>query len=109
MIGLQWQQESTPRRAGHEIVTLKTRPPTTTTISYTLQQGCQTQKLTWAKQTSFNLSDGAHFWSNCYVNKQNCRIWSETNPQVYVETPLHPKKLTVGCALWAGGILLQKR
>ncbi|GFT90323.1 hypothetical protein TNCV_193241 [Trichonephila clavipes] len=54
-------------------------------------------------------SDEAHFWLNGYVNKQNCRIWSEANPQVYVETPLHPKKLTVWCALWAGGILLQKR
>ncbi|GFX76376.1 hypothetical protein TNCV_593391 [Trichonephila clavipes] len=46
---------------------------------------------------------------NGYVNKQNCRIWSEANPQLYVETPLHPEKLTVWCALWAGGILLQKR
>ncbi|GFU58202.1 transposable element Tcb2 transposase [Trichonephila clavipes] len=55
------------------------------------------------------LSDEAHFWLNGYVNKQNCRIWSETNPQVYVETPLHPEKLTVWCALWAGGILLQNR
>ncbi|GFW27925.1 hypothetical protein TNCV_768051 [Trichonephila clavipes] len=45
-------------------------------------------------------SDEAHFWLNDYVNKQNCRIWSEANPQVYVETPLHPEKLTV---------LLQKR
>ncbi|GFX77875.1 histone-lysine N-methyltransferase SETMAR [Trichonephila clavipes] len=54
-------------------------------------------------------SDEAHFWSNGYVNKQKCRIWSEANPQVYVETPLHPEKLTVWCALWAGGILLQKR
>ncbi|GFX79556.1 hypothetical protein TNCV_825451 [Trichonephila clavipes] len=54
-------------------------------------------------------TDEAHFWLNGYVNKQNCRIWSEANPQVYVETPLHPEKLTVGCALWAGGILLQKR
>ncbi|GFY15450.1 hypothetical protein TNCV_1572611 [Trichonephila clavipes] len=53
--------------------------------------------------------DEAHFWLNGYVNKQNCRIWSEANPQVYVETPLHPAKLTVWCALWAGGILLQKR
>ncbi|GFU25313.1 putative DD41D transposase [Trichonephila clavipes] len=52
-------------------------------------------------------SDGAHFWLNGYVNKQNCRISSEANPQVYVETPLHPEKLTVWCALWAGGILLQ--
>ncbi|GFU66365.1 transposable element Tc3 transposase [Trichonephila clavipes] len=54
-------------------------------------------------------SDEAHFLLNGYVNKQSCRIWSEANPQVYVETPLHPEKLTVWCALWAGGILLQKR
>ncbi|GFS57666.1 putative DD41D transposase [Trichonephila clavipes] len=50
-------------------------------------------------------SDEAHFWLNGYVNKQNCRIWSETNPEVHVETPLHPEKLTVRCALWAGGII----
>ncbi|GFX22057.1 DDE_3 domain-containing protein [Trichonephila clavipes] len=42
-------------------------------------------------------NDEAHFWLNGYVNKQNCRIWSEANPQVYVETPLHPEKLTVWC------------
>ncbi|GFY33189.1 hypothetical protein TNCV_1240401 [Trichonephila clavipes] len=54
-------------------------------------------------------SDEAHFWLNGYVNKQNCRIWSEANPQVYVENPLHPEKLTAWCTLWAGGILLQKR
>ncbi|GFX88917.1 DUF4817 domain-containing protein [Trichonephila clavipes] len=51
-------------------------------------------------------SDEAHFWLNGYVNKQNCRIWSEANPQVYVETPLHPEKLTVWRSLWAGGIFL---
>ncbi|GFW46362.1 putative DD41D transposase [Trichonephila clavipes] len=50
-------------------------------------------------------SDEAHFWLNGYVNKQNCRIWSEANPQVYVETPLHPETLTIWCALWAGGII----
>ncbi|GFX95562.1 putative DD41D transposase [Trichonephila clavipes] len=54
-------------------------------------------------------SDEAHFWLNGYVNKQNCRIWSGANPQVHVETPLHPEKMIVWCALWAGGILLQKR
>ncbi|GFU71640.1 uncharacterized protein TNCV_3035801 [Trichonephila clavipes] len=53
-------------------------------------------------------SNEAHFWLNGYINKQNCRIWSEANPRVYVETPLHPEKLTVWYALWAGGIL-QKR
>ncbi|GFY11415.1 uncharacterized protein TNCV_3182571 [Trichonephila clavipes] len=50
-------------------------------------------------------SDEAHFWLNGYVNKQNCRIWSRANPQVYVETPLDPEKLTVCCALWASGII----
>ncbi|GFX40868.1 transposable element Tc3 transposase [Trichonephila clavipes] len=50
-------------------------------------------------------SDETHFWLNGYVNKQNCCIWSEANPQVHVETPLHPEKLIVWCALWAGGII----
>ncbi|GFX67204.1 putative DD41D transposase [Trichonephila clavipes] len=50
-------------------------------------------------------SDEANFWLNGYVNKQNCHIWSEANPQVYVETPLHPEKLAACCALWAGGII----
>ncbi|GFV46751.1 DUF4817 domain-containing protein [Trichonephila clavipes] len=40
-----------------------------------------------------------------WLRQQNCRIWSEANPQVYVETPLHPEKLTVWCTLWAGGII----
>ncbi|GFU63751.1 transposable element Tcb2 transposase [Trichonephila clavipes] len=45
------------------------------------------------------LSDEVRFWLNGYVNKQNGRIWSEANPQVYVETPLHAEKLTVWSAL----------
>ncbi|GFX12707.1 DUF4817 domain-containing protein [Trichonephila clavipes] len=49
--------------------------------------------------------DEAHFWLNGYVNKQKCCIWSEANPQVYVETPLHTEKLTVWGTLWAGGII----
>ncbi|GFU60068.1 putative DD41D transposase [Trichonephila clavipes] len=44
-------------------------------------------------------SDEVHFLLNGYVNKQNCRIWSEANPQVYVETPLHLEKLT-GALYW---------
>ncbi|GFU35417.1 uncharacterized protein TNCV_3641121 [Trichonephila clavipes] len=54
---------------------------------------------------SSRIYDEAHFWLNGYVNKQNCRVWSEANPQVYVETPLHPETLTVWCALWGGGII----
>ncbi|GFW81470.1 t-box transcription factor TBX1 [Trichonephila clavipes] len=33
------------------------------------------------KRTLF--SDEAHFWLNGHVNKQNCCIWSEANPQVH--------------------------
>ncbi|GFV11270.1 putative transposase [Trichonephila clavipes] len=54
-------------------------------------------------------SDVAHFWLNGYVNKKNCRIWSEANPRVYVETPLHPEKLTVWCAFWAGAVVPRRR
>lgn len=50
-------------------------------------------------------SDEAHFWLNGFVNKQNCRYWSETNPQVVHERPLHPLKITVWCGLWSGGII----
>ncbi|GFW79184.1 uncharacterized protein TNCV_2475911 [Trichonephila clavipes] len=32
------------------------------------------------------LSDETHFWLNGYVNRQNCRIWSEANPQVAMIT-----------------------
>jgi len=31
----------------------------------------------FAKQIIF--SDEVHFWMNGYVNKQNCRIWDDTN------------------------------
>ncbi|GFW95058.1 peptidoglycan-recognition protein 2 [Trichonephila clavipes] len=72
-------------------------------ISATLQiHGHRDAKCTICPGTAF---DEALFWLNGYINKQNCRIWSEANPQVYVETPLHPEKLTVWCALWAGGII----
>lgn len=50
-------------------------------------------------------SDEAHFWLNGFVNKQNCRIWSEANPREILETPLHPEKITVWCGFWSGGII----
>ena len=68
----------------------------------------------WAEEMiaidpQFNLkimfSDEAHFWLNGYVNKQNSRIWGDENPRAIEETPLHPEKLTVWCALHAGGII----
>ncbi|GFV14549.1 uncharacterized protein TNCV_3999001 [Trichonephila clavipes] len=36
--------------------------------------------------------DEAHFWLNGYVNKQNCRICSEANPQVYVGNTVTSRK-----------------
>ncbi|GFW76829.1 putative transposable element [Trichonephila clavipes] len=47
-------------------------------------------------------------WSG--IASRHLECWSikqkiEADPQVYVETPLHPETLTVWCALWAGGII----
>ncbi|GFW06338.1 SH3 domain-binding protein 5-like [Trichonephila clavipes] len=41
---------------------------------------------------------------NNLANQHQLQLF-EANPQVYVETLLHPEKLTVWCALWAGGII----
>ena len=49
-------------------------------------------------------SDEAHFWLNGFVNKQNMRYWSAKNPNVLLETPLHPQKVTVWCGFHAGGV-----
>ena len=49
-------------------------------------------------------SDESHFWLNGTVNKQNCRLWADEQPEEYQELPLYPIK-TVWCGLWAGGII----
>ena len=38
-----------------------------------------------------------------YVNKQNCRSWSEDQPEAMQKLPNHPEKVTVWCGLCAGG------
>ena len=40
-------------------------------------------------------SNEAHFWFNGYVNKQNCRFWSEDQPEELEEL----EKVTVWCGL----------
>lgn len=50
-------------------------------------------------------SDKAHFWMNGFVNKQNCRIWNNTNPHEVQQVTMHPQKVTVWCGFWAGGII----
>ncbi|XP_015432539.1 PREDICTED: uncharacterized protein LOC107188711 [Dufourea novaeangliae] len=50
-------------------------------------------------------SDEAHFWLNGFVNKQNMRYWTATNPHVLHETPLHPQKVSVWCGFYAGDVI----
>ena len=45
-------------------------------------------------------SDEVHFWLNGYVNTQNCRFWSEDQPE-----ELQKLSITVWCGLWAVGII----
>jgi len=50
-------------------------------------------------------SNEAYFWLNGYVNKQNCHIWAEEQPEEIKELPLYPDKTSVWCSLWTGGII----
>ena len=50
-------------------------------------------------------TDECHFWLNGYVNKQNMRLWSETNLNAIEEKPLHPEKVTVWAAISSHGII----
>ncbi|XP_046683513.1 uncharacterized protein LOC124369534 [Homalodisca vitripennis] len=45
------------------------------------------------------MSDEAHFHLDGYVNKQNFRYWSPTNPEELHERPLHCPKVTVWCGV----------
>ena len=50
-------------------------------------------------------SDEAHFWLNGFVNKQNCHIWGERNPQEIQQCSLHPEKVTIWCGFWSASII----
>lgn len=39
------------------------------------------------------------------MNRQNCRYWSDTNPKLKHQKPLHSPKVTVWAALSARGII----
>jgi hypothetical protein len=44
-------------------------------------------------------TDEASFHLSGYVNSQNYRTWKTENPHNYTETPLHPQKIGVWCAI----------
>uniref|UniRef100_UPI00358E2D47 uncharacterized protein n=1 Tax=Myxine glutinosa TaxID=7769 RepID=UPI00358E2D47 len=50
-------------------------------------------------------SDKAHFHLSGSVNKQNYRYWSEDNPRILHERPLHSDRVTVWCAVADVGIV----
>ena len=51
------------------------------------------------------MSDEAQFHLSGFVNKQNFRYWSATNPIELHERPLHSSKVTVWCAISSFGII----
>jgi len=51
------------------------------------------------------MSVEAHFHSFGFVNKQNFRYWSATNPIELHDRPLHSSKVTVWCAISSFGII----
>jgi hypothetical protein len=44
-------------------------------------------------------TDEAWLHLSGYVNSQNYRTWRTENPHNYTETPLHPQKIGVWCAI----------
>ncbi len=47
----------------------------------------------------FYFSDEAWFHLSGYINAKNFRTWSATNPHQFMESPLHPQKIGVFCAI----------
>jgi hypothetical protein len=51
------------------------------------------------------MSNEAHFHLFWFVNKQNFRYWSATNPIEFHARPLHSSKVTVWSAVSSFGII----
>jgi hypothetical protein len=50
-------------------------------------------------------TDEAHVDLTGYVNKQNMRFWATQNPHIIHESPLHPQRVTVWCAISSQGLI----
>jgi hypothetical protein len=51
------------------------------------------------------MSDEARFHLSGFINKQNFRYWSATNPTELHEIPLRNSKVTALCAISSFGII----
>lgn len=51
------------------------------------------------------MSNEAHFHLSGFVNKQNFRYWSDSNPKTLHEKPLHSAKVTVWCVISSFGVI----
>ena len=54
----------------------------------------------WQKESSFHMK-----FILILANFQNCRIWGTEKPHAYIEKPTHPKRVSVWCGFWSGGII----
>jgi len=51
------------------------------------------------------MSHEAHFHSDGYISRQNCRFWAAENPRELHERPLHTAKVSVRCGISKVGIV----
>ena len=49
----------------------------------------------WYVRPTLYLLHHSRLWLNGYVNKQNCRFWSEDQLEELQKPPMHPKQVTV--------------
>ena len=54
---------------------------------------------------SILITDEAHFYLNGDVNRQKVRFWSNENPRLICEQPLHSPKVTVWMGVAAWGVI----
>ena len=63
----------------------------------------------WPYGTPFNQPNfSVHFrlfGQKVNNNNRNCCIWGSENPNVIIEKPMHPQRVTVWCGFWYGGII----
>ena len=69
-----------------------------------LDYGKRIQFATWFLSdsfiaTKFIATDEAYFHLNGAVNNHNCRIWSDSDPNIIIQQPLKPEKVLVWCAV----------